>query len=242
MASCCLSVMDSMLDIIKWRRILNEGALAFNLQFSDKQIRLFFQHMTALIAWSHKTNLTAISDPYEMAIKHFLDSVAPIRYCNAMSKVIDIGSGAGFPGLPLKVWHPGINLTMVDAVRKKVSFLKHVVRLMGIKNTQAIHMRVENLKPDPLNGTFDTIVCRAVGSLKSIVECALPLMSKDGQLLIWKGHKPEKELQELRPVIDCPSNGLWLRMESYRLPVIEAQRTLVIIGTQQKHPTPMSVS
>lgn len=221
-----------MLDIVKWRRLLNEGASAFNLQLSDKQIERFYQHMTALIAWSQKTNLTAISDPYEMAIKHFLDSIAPLSYCNAMTKVLDMGSGAGFPGLPLKIWHPDTHLTMVDAVRKKVSFLKHVVRLMGLENAQAFHMRVEDIPRNSEIAPFDTIVCRAFGNLEYIVECALPLMSKKGQILIWKGRKPEKELQALQPVIESSSADLWLRVESYRLPIIDAQRTLVVIGTQ----------
>jgi len=223
-----------MLDIVKWRRLLNEGASAFNLQFSDKQIEHFYQHMTALIAWSQTTNLTAISDPYEMAIKHFLDSIVPLSYCNGMTNVLDMGSGAGFPGLPIKIWHPNIRLTMVDAVRKKVSFLKHVVRLMGVENVQAFHMRIEDIPRNPEIAAFDTIVCRAFGSLKYIVECARPLMSKKGQILIWKGRKPEKELQALRSVIENPSGDLWLRVASYRLPVIEAQRTLVVIGTQQE--------
>jgi 16S rRNA (guanine527-N7)-methyltransferase len=223
---------NSMPDIVKWRRMLNAGASAFNLQFSDKQIERFYQHMTALIAWSQKTNLTAISDPYEMAIKHFVDSIAPLSYCRAMTRVLDMGSGGGFPGLPIKIWHPDIQLTMVDAVRKKVSFLKHVVRLMGVENVQAFHMRVEDIPRNPEIAAFDTIVCRAFGSLKYIVECARPLMSPKGQLLIWKGRRPEKELQALRSVIKSPSGDLWFRVASYRLPVIEAQRTLVVIGTQ----------
>jgi 16S rRNA (guanine527-N7)-methyltransferase len=127
---------------------------------------------------------------------------------------------------------------MVDSVRKKVSFLKHVIRLLGVKNTRAIHMRVEDLGGDPVVAAFDTIVCRAFGSLKYIAECALPLMSGKGQILVWKGHLPEEELEELRPVIDCAANGPWLRVETYQLPVVEAQRTLVIIGTQPRILTP----
>jgi len=226
---------NSMPDIVKWRRILDEGASAFNLQFSDKQIGHFYQHMTALIAWSQKTNLTAICDPYEMAVKHFLDSIAPVRYCDAMTRVLDMGSGAGFPGLPLKVWHPDIHLTMADAVRKKVSFLKHVIRLLGVKNTRALHTRVEDLPRNPGIAPFDTIVCRAYGNLKYIVECALPLMSETGQILIWKGRKPEEELRTLQPLSESLSSGLWLRVETYRLPFIEAQRTLVMIGLRQNN-------
>jgi 16S rRNA (guanine527-N7)-methyltransferase len=233
--------MDTTLDVVKWGRIIKNGASAFNLQFSDNQIECFYQHMTALMAWSQKINLTAINDPYEMAIKHFVDSVAPIGYCNAMSRVLDMGSGAGFPGLPLKVWYPDIELTMVDAVRKKVSFLKHVVRLMGVKNTRVLHARVEDIKRTPTFAAFDTIVCRAFGNLKYIVECALPLISSEGQILIWKGHKPEQELPALSPVLDRFPGDLSIRMKSYRLPFIGAQRTLVIIAAQKKALSPTRV-
>ena len=239
-ASCLL--MDTSLDILKWRRLLKDSASVLDLQFSEKQIESFYQHMTALMAWSSKINLTAIDDPYEMALKHFVDSIAPVKYCNPMSRVLDMGSGAGFPGLPLKVWQPDIELTMVDAVRKKVSFLKHVVRLIGVKNTRVFHARVEDITHDPTFKAFDTIVCRAFGSLKYIVECALPLLSEDGQILIWKGHKPEKELQALSPLLERSPNGLSLRMKCYRLPLVEAQRTLVIINAQQKEANPIAIS
>ena len=234
--------MDTSFDILKWRRLLKDSASALDLQLSEKQIECFYQHMTALMAWSSKINLTAIGDPYEMAIKHFVDSIAPIKYCNPMSRVLDMGSGAGFPGLPLKVWHPDIELTMVDAVRKKVSFLKHVVRLIGLKNTRVFQARVEDISHDPTFAAFDTIVCRAFGNLTYIVECALPLLSGDGQILIWKGHKPEKELQALSPLLERVQEGVSLRMKFYRLPLIEAQRTLVIINAQEKEPSPIAIS
>ena len=227
--------MDTTLDVVKWRRLLKDGASAFHLQFSDTQIEHFYQHMTALVAWSQKINLTAINDPYEMAIKHFLDSVAPIGYCNPMSRVLDMGSGPGFPGLPLKVWLPEIDLTMVDAVRKKVSFLKHVVRVMGVKNARVFHARVEDIKRRPAFTPYDTIVCRAFGDLKYIVECALPLISKEGQILIWKGHKPEKELPSMRPLLDSSPRDMSIRMKTYRLPIVEAHRTLVIIEAKNKN-------
>ena len=230
--------MYTSLDILKWRRLIKDSALALDLQFSEKQVECFYQHMTALMVWSRKINLTTICDPYEMAIKHFVDSIAPIRYCNPMSRVLDMGSGAGFPGLPLKVWQPDIELTMVDAVRKKVSFLKHVIRLIGLKNARVFHARVEDISLDQTVAAFDTIVCRAFGNLKYIVECALPLLSEDGQILVWKGHKPEKELQVLSPLLERSPGGVSLRMKFYQLPLIKAQRTLVIITNQKKNRTP----
>ena len=220
-------------DVVKWNRLVKDGASTYGLQFSDTQIECFYQHMTALMEWSQTMNLTAIRDPYEMAIKHFVDAVAPVTYGSAMSRVLDIGSGAGFPGLPLKVWQPEIDLTMVDAVRKKISFIKHVVRLLRMKNVQALHARVEDIQHDPMVTAVDTIVCCAFGDLSYIVECALPLLSHKGQILVWKGHKPEIELQALRPLLNRFPGDLSIRMQSYRLPVIEAQRTLVIIDVEK---------
>ena len=122
------------IDIDKWRRMIVDGALAFDLHLTDLQIGLFFRHMEALLQWSPKVNLTAIHDPYEIAVKHFVDSIVPAAFFSPALRVLDMGSGAGFPGLPLKVWCPSIELTMVDAVRKKVSFLQHVIRQMELKN------------------------------------------------------------------------------------------------------------
>lgn len=227
-------VSSEAIDFEKWRQMIIDGALAFDLHPTDQQIGQFFRHMEALMQWSSKVNLTAIHDPYEMAVKHFVDSLVPVAFFSPVSRVLDMGSGAGFPGLPLKVWWPAIELTMVDAVRKKVSFLQHVARQLGLKDVQAVHARIEHWPHTSGNRVFDTIVCRAFSDLSFIVANALPLLSITGQLVIWKGRFPEKEIMAVRPVLEKAPNALSMQIESYRLPFIDAQRTLLIISTHPK--------
>jgi 16S rRNA (guanine527-N7)-methyltransferase len=144
-----------------------------------------------------------------------------------------MGSGAGFPGLPIKVCCPDIQLTMVDAVRKKVSFLKHVIRLTGLKSTQAIHRRLEDIKGDQsFAKAFDTIVCRAFGDLRYIVEKGLPFLADGGQIVAWKGRVPENELKALSTPMINELGGLTIRLEAYRLPILDAHRTLIILSTR----------
>jgi 16S rRNA (guanine527-N7)-methyltransferase len=227
--------LKSTLDGEKWRRIVREGAAEFNLPLSDIQLEGFYLHMMALLEWSNKINLTSISDPHAMAIKHFVDSVVAIRYCMPMSSVLDMGSGAGFPGLPIKICCPDIQLTMVDAVRKKVSFLKHVIRLTGLKGAQALHKRLEDIKGDQsFAKAFDTIVCRAFGDLKYIVEKGLPLLMDGGKIVVWKGRVPENELKTLSTPLINELGGLTIRVESYRLPILDAHRTIIILSPRRE--------
>lgn len=217
-------------DYNKWQRMILDGALAFDLHPTDQQVDLFFRHMQALLEWSSKINLTAIQDPYEIAVKHFLDSLAPAAFFQPSLRVLDLGSGAGFPGLPLKIWWPSIELTMVDAVRKKVSFLQYLTRQLGLHKVQSIHARIEHVGRTSGATVFDTIVCRAFSDLRSIVMNALPLLSEAGQIAVWKGRFPDKEIAAARPVLEHAPYPLTMRSISYRLPFIDARRTLVIIS------------
>jgi 16S rRNA (guanine527-N7)-methyltransferase len=148
-----------------------------------------------------------------------------------MRRVLDVGSGGGFPGLPLKVCCPAIELTLVDAVRKKVSFLKHVIRELGLKNTRAWHARVEALGRQTPPPRFDAIVCRAFSDLAFALKHLAPLLDENGRIVFWKGRRPDQEIQQIMPLIAVPGRTLTLTQQSYRLPFFEAQRTLVILTT-----------
>jgi 16S rRNA (guanine527-N7)-methyltransferase len=146
-----------------------------------------------------------------------------------MQRVLDVGSGAGFPGLPLKIMYPHIELTLVDAVRKKTSFLKHAIRMMPLNATEVIHGRIENLSKGEMRGRFDTIVCRAFSDLSNIIAHALPLLSRNGQLAIWKGRLPAEEIRNVQPVLAARQRLLTLCLQPYRLPETSIKHTLVII-------------
>jgi 16S rRNA (guanine527-N7)-methyltransferase len=220
------------IDFIKWREVLCKGTLAFQLHLTDNQIQRFYMHARALLQWSKRVNLTAIRDPYEIAVKHFVDSLVPVVFFTPRSRVLDMGSGGGFPGLPLKVLHPAIDLTMVDAVRKKTSFIQHVARQLKLDHTRALHMRVENLARQPSVAEFDTIVCRAFSSLSFSVEHALPILSAGGQIVLWKGHLPEADMGALQNLLSASHRFFSVSTHVYKLPIIGAHRTIVIIKEQ----------
>jgi len=214
----------------QWENIIRNGIAPFDIFITEQQIRLFYQHAEALVQWTRKVNLTAITDPREIAIKHFIDSLGPAPYLNPMNKVLDVGSGGGFPGIPLKVLYPFIDLTLVDAVRKKISFMQHVIRKLKLKESKAIHTRVEHLLHHDDFKPFDTIVCRAFSDLSFIIIHALPLLSEDGKLVVWKGRVPETEIIEFRKKFREKASPLTIEVQSYRLPIFDAERSIVIIS------------
>jgi 16S rRNA (guanine527-N7)-methyltransferase len=212
-----------------WENMIRREAVPFDLTLTGQQIRLLYQHAETLYQWNQKTNLTTISNPREIAIKHFIDCLAPAPAIAPMQHVLDVGSGGGFPGLPLKVWCPSINLTLIDAVRKKTSFLQYVVRTLKLEDTRTIHGRIEDLSASDASMTYDTIVCRAFGRLSQIIAKTLPLLSKHGKIVAWKGRMPHQEIQEAGFFLENQKMPLALTLQSYRLPIFDAERTLVII-------------
>lgn len=217
-----------------WSQTLQGGAAFFGQSLTDAQIRLFYRHAEMLRQWNRAVNLTAITEPHAIAVKHFLDSFGPAVYLPPMRRVLDVGSGGGFPGLPLKVCCPAIELTLVDAVRKKVSFLKHVIRELALKKTRAWHARVEALSRQTPPPHFDTIVCRAFSDLAFAVKHLAPLLDDNGRIVVWKGRRPDQEIQEIMPLIEVSGRTLTLTQQSYTLPFFEAQRTLVILTSDDR--------
>ena len=131
-----------------WKNTIVEGARELGIAVSAAQADQFAAHALILKAWNRKINLTAIHAPMDMAVKHFLDSIIPSRHIRPGSRLLDVGSGAGFPGIPLKVMLPSLDVTLVDATRKKVSFLSHVIQALHLSRISAIHSRLEDLQQE----------------------------------------------------------------------------------------------
>ena len=162
------------------------------------KIRLFSTHAIELIKWTQKINITTITDPIEVASNHFLDSLVPAQFIPPEAAVLDIGSGGGFPGIPLKVLLPELSVTLIDASRKKVSFLKHVIRTLKLDNIEALHIRAEDLANHPSYiNRFDVIISRALSSLDFFVRLALPLLADGGVIIALKGEVDQTELDDL---------------------------------------------
>ena len=212
----------------EWQSFIVDGARQLGIVIDESVTALFSRHASELINWNRKINLTAVTDPREIAIKHFLDSLAPAGCIPDRGRLLDIGSGAGFPGIPLKIFKPSISTLLIDGVRKKISFLKHVLRTLGLENIEARQMRTETLLKDPEYATsFDIIISRALSDLSTFVKSALPLLARHGTIIAMKGEVDTKDLDAVRT--DAPGDQYSLEIEKYRLPSINGLRSLVII-------------
>jgi 16S rRNA (guanine527-N7)-methyltransferase len=208
---------------------ISQGARVMGVQLNRSQLAQFGLHAKELVEWNRFANLTSIKDPIEMAEKQFLDSLSLLGLATSEARVMDIGSGGGFPGMPLKVMRPDLRLTLIDGSRKKVNFLKHIIRTIGLKNIEARHVRAEELARDleAEADRYDVIVSKAVSRLDKLIDLALPLLHHSGMMIAMKGASVEKELEIARPKIK--NEDLSLEKKEYRLPLLGIQRTLLIL-------------
>lgn len=184
--------------------LLISGAARLGIHLDAMQVELFRRYYDELVEWNGRVNLTSIVDYEEVQLKHFLDSLtaAPLVGGRA-SRVIDIGSGAGFPGLPLKIVHPGIELTLVDSVHKKADFLHHLVERLALDGVEVVAERVESLAHDSrYRQRFDTVVSRAVAALATLAELALPFCTVGGTFIAMKKGHIDSEVAAASAAID----------------------------------------
>jgi 16S rRNA (guanine527-N7)-methyltransferase len=217
----------------EWARIIAEGAAPLGLVPGPDHIALFARHARILLEWNAVTNLTTITRPEDIALNHFLDSLAAAAAVPPGSEVLDVGSGGGFPGLPLHVAVSGLRTTLLDASRKKVSFLRHVIRTLGLERAQALHGRVEELGRCPGQaGCYDVVVSRAFATVTELLLAAWPLVKPGGRVVALKGMLTEAELAEVRSAAAEGACGAVLRVEAslYHLPGLKSRRMRVVVS------------
>jgi 16S rRNA (guanine527-N7)-methyltransferase len=220
----------------QWNNLIRQGAARLGIEVTAAQVDRFGIHGRELVLWNRKTNLTAITDPLEIAVKHFIDSLAALPLIPADATLLDIGSGGGFPGLPLKIMRPLQPITMVDGVHKKISFIRYIMRLLSLEQVAALHIRAEDMASDKAYaGHFDVITCRALADLKTIVQLCLPLLSPRGIIIAYKG--PTERLEAIESVSAGEvgllninhAHPLQFTSRDYRLPITEESRRLIIL-------------
>jgi len=175
------------------RKILVSGIASLNLKVTDQQIDQLLNFIKLIEKWNKAYNLTAIRDRDEMARLHILDSLAIVPYIEGQ-RIIDIGTGAGLPGIPLAICLPEVGFTLLDSNAKKTRFVRQVVLELKLKNVEVLHSRVENYHPEQ---TYDAVLTRAFARLPDIVKLTAHLLSKEGVLLAMKGQSLDAELAEI---------------------------------------------
>lgn len=180
----------------QWNRRLKRGASHYELELDDHCLQNFTRFAKELLLWNQKINLTSIIEPAEIVEKHFIDTLAIHSHLSQDATILDMGAGPGFPGIPLKLIQPKLKMTLIDASVKKVSFLKHVIRILKLSNIQAHHIRAEDfsLKKSE-NDLFKVVICRAFSTLDKFLDLALPLLSQGGTALAMKGKFPFEEMR-----------------------------------------------
>jgi 16S rRNA (guanine527-N7)-methyltransferase len=169
------------------------GGRAMGFDISTAQAGALAHLLAELDRWNRRINLTAIRDVDEMVPAHILDSLAVRPYLQG-PRVLDIGTGAGFPGLPLSIVEPGFEFVLLDGNGKKISFVRHMIGELGLTNVEAVKARAEDYQPD---ARFDTVIARALASMPRLVELSSHLVGEDGQLLALKGRHPADELDAI---------------------------------------------
>jgi 16S rRNA (guanine527-N7)-methyltransferase len=202
------------------RRSLIEGAAALGIALDEGKAAQLCALLEELLRWNRTFNLTAIDEPGEMITHHLLDSLS-VHHALAGRQVADVGTGAGFPGLPLALLNPERHFTLLDSNGKKLRFVGHAARLLGLANVDAVHMRAESFTP---RVPLDTIVARAFAALPTLLESVAGLCNPQTRVLAMKGRHPEAELAALPPGWQVE------RVEELRVPGLDEERHLVVLA------------
>jgi 16S rRNA (guanine527-N7)-methyltransferase len=189
-------------------------------------IASYLLYIEELKKWNEKINITALTEDLDIGVKHFLDSLTVVPYLHGAKRVLDIGAGAGFPGLPLKILSPNITLLLLEASQKKVFFLRHIIRELQLEGVEIVHGRAEaGEMKQRYGGSFDLVLSRALADLSNSLNLALPYTKEGGHVVGMRGKKGEEEAR----AIDWGALGLQLiEVKKLKLPFVKEDRVLLI--------------
>lgn len=223
-----------------FKEIIVQAAHEYGLALTEEQVEKYNTYFELLVEWNEKINLTAITAPQEVAVKHMIDSLSCYdeSIFKKEAKIIDVGTGAGFPGLPLKIFRPDLKLTLFDSLNKRILFLQTVANSLGITDIQFVHSRAEDGgKNKRLREQYDIAVSRAVARLNVLCEWCLPFVAVGGFFIALKGSQYSQEVNEARGALQL-LGGEIIKIEKIKLPGLDDVRAVVYIKKVKK--TPMS--
>lgn len=212
----------------EFKLIFENKEKEIDINVSDENIKKLYEYMTILLDWNEKINLTAITNVDEIIEKHFIDSLTILRYIKDSDKVIDVGTGAGFPGIPLAI-NSNANLTLLDSLNKRINFLEEVKNTLGLSNVQNIHGRAEEVaRQKNHREIYDVAVSRAVAPMNILVEYLLPFVKVGGICICMKGPNASEEISNANNAINL-LGGKYIDQINIKLKNGEIDRNLIII-------------
>lgn len=210
-------------------RVLKEGLQELSIGVQDRIIEDFVTYKQELLEWNRKIDLTTITRPEEIAVKHFIDSLIPSKFIKEGAFVMDIGSGAGFPGIPLKILRQDLKVLLLEATQKKYTFLKHIIRLLQLNGITAVNQRAE--EPgfrSVMKGTIDVVISRAFARIVDFFDIARHYVKETGAIIGMLGKEWKAAIDEVEPVLKL--NGFILsKKEEYYLPFQMGTRVIAVI-------------
>lgn len=215
---------------------IQEKGEVLNIFFSVEQKLKFYKYMQMLLEWNNKINLTAITIPEEIILKHFIDSLTIYKKLIRGAKIIDVGTGAGFPGIPLAIIDENLKITLNDSLNKRLIFLTEVKKQLKLDNIEIIHARAEEIGQNKkYREKFDYATSRAVANLSTLSEYLLPLVKINGKCICMKASNIEEELNQAQNAIKL-LGGEVTEIEKFKLPQSDIDRTIITISKNRNTP------
>lgn len=224
------------MNIDNFRELMCSYGKQIDIEFNDKQLNQFYEYMNLLLEWNEKINLTAIVKPEEIILKHFIDSLTINKYIEKNKSIADVGTGAGFPGIPLKIYRPDLNVTLVDSLNKRINFLYEVISDLDLKDINTVHSRIEDFGKDKkYRESFDYVTARAVANLTTLSEYLIPISRVDGKCICMKGNDVKEEIKDSEKAINV-LGGKITKVDEFKLPNSDISRNVIIIDKVKNTP------
>jgi 16S rRNA (guanine527-N7)-methyltransferase len=216
--------------------LLREGAGEYGVNMDGRMTLAFMLYKSLLLEWNEKINLTAIEEDRDVIVKHFVDSLSIVPFLKDVHNIVDVGTGAGFPGIPLKIVLPSLEVVLLDSLDKRVGFLNTVISSLQLRGISAVHSRAEDAGSSPkYRGKFDAAVARAVAFLPVLLEYCLPMVRTDGIFIAMKGSNSE-EIAASGKALDILGAKIEV-VKEFTLPHTDMKRNIIIIRKLRQTPT-----
>lgn len=224
------------MELVEFSRELKSKLNKLDIDIDNNSIEEFYNYMNILLEWNEKINLTSIKDPKEIVLKHFVDCGTILKYLQDDKKILDLGTGAGFPGIPIKILDKKLKITLVDSLNKRINFLNEVIIKLKLNDIKTIHTRAEDLARDKDNREkYDILVSRAVANMSVLLEYTLPFLKIGGKCICMKGPNIDEELLASKNALKI-LGGKIEKVEKLVLPDTNIERNIIIIEKVNKTP------